>query len=240
MLHRAVTALSVTRRSRTPASLLTTLLEGLFFQAHVTESRIIGAAQLEAAVQQLERLKKTGPAIAAQAQRLLMDNVRSGQLPLLTVLQEEPFQMQATHAAFQDFYAARAICHGHNLSSTPPWKWHEWWNHCLRFGSEMGDTFRQGLLAGAGMEARPLNLSAKIGGHRPTAMRAVEQLMLACATVDLSNNELTNDELAGVARALKQTTTLVTLTLHDNHVSTDAARALATAMPTCTSLQKLK
>ena len=208
-----------------------------------------------------------------------MDNVRSGQLPLLTVLQEEPFQMQATHMAFQDFFAARAICHGHNLASTPPWKWHEWWDNvsshafirtaplalallslpfnltivsvdgvvlasrlsqCLRFGSEMGDTFRLGLLAGAGMEGFPLNLSGKIGGHRPTSMRTVEQLMLVCATVDLSNNELTDEELAGLARALKGTTTLVTLTLHDNHISAVAARALATAMPTCTSLQKLK
>ena len=41
----------------------------------------------------------------------------------------------------------------------------------------MGDAFRHGLLRAAGMTGTELNLSAKLGGNRPTALRVVTEMM---------------------------------------------------------------
>ena len=104
--------------------------------------------------------------------RVLVD-----ELPLLSLLQAEPLQLQSSHLSFQEYFAARALCEeGTVLSGAPPWQWPAWWSNALAIGAEMGEPFRRGLLRAAGVEGESLDLGKKLGGDRPTAVRAVAEL----------------------------------------------------------------
>jgi hypothetical protein len=97
--------------------------------------------------------------------------VQRDDLPLLSLLQTEPLQVQASHLSFQEFFAARELCGGTRLAGSPPWQWPAWWANALRFGGEM-EGFGKGLRRTVGV-GEELDLSQKLGGDRATALRAV-------------------------------------------------------------------
>ena len=112
-------------------------------------------------------------ALGTVHERVLMDA-----LPLLSLLQSEPLQLQSSHLSFQEYFAARALCEeGTKLSGTPPWQWPGWWANAVELGAEMGDSFGRGLLRAAGVTGDTLDLSQKLGGDRPTVRRVVAALI---------------------------------------------------------------
>ena len=79
--------------------------------------------------------------------------VARDELPLLSLLQAEPLQLQSSHLSFQEFFAARALCEGTRLSGEPPWQWSAGWANVVALGAEMGEPFAKGLKRAAGVEA---------------------------------------------------------------------------------------
>jgi hypothetical protein len=148
---------------------------------------------------------------------------------LLTLLQSEPLLMQSSHLSFQEFYCARAIHGGMSLPGEPPWRWSSWWANCLRLGIELGEGFGSGLMKAAGVRSA-LDLAGQIGGHRPTSLSAVEQLMTAVQTIDLSSNEITPSEAKAIARAVQKSPTLTDLSLAKNPVGDEGAVELAAVL----------
>ena len=100
------------------------------------------SAALRAAVAELPDAMAT--ALHALRQRVLADR-----LPLLSLLQADPLEVQFSHLSFQEFFAARATCgRAYKLpaSVAEPWRWTAWWANTLRLGSEIGPSFARGLL----------------------------------------------------------------------------------------------
>jgi hypothetical protein len=160
------------------------------------------ACRVQMARADVERL----PALDAAVQALLRDEERAAvaqvrervgqdRLPLLSLLQVEPLQMQSAHLSFQEFFAAQAICTGkYRLpeGSPPPWQWPAFWANAVTLGSEMGDAFGKGLKQTVGVDDE-LDLSKKlIGGDRPTMVAAVAQLMRVLVSLSLRENGLTD------------------------------------------------
>lgn len=158
--------------------------------------------------------------------RAVRSRVASDQLPLLTLMQTEPLLMQSSHIAWQEFYCARAIRKGMLLPGEPPWRWSAWWANCLRLGIELGEGFGDGLMRAAGATGS-LNLVGQIGGHRPTALAAVAELMLSAHSVDLSQNEITPSEIHAIARSVKASKTLTELSLSKNAIGDEGAIAIS-------------
>ena len=126
-------------------------------------------AALRSACKQLPR-EKTHAALSEVRRRVKCD-----QLPLLSVLQVEPLQMQSSHLSFQEYFAARAICkRSSHLSGPPPWRWPAWWANAVKLGSEMGGDFGVGLLRAAGVKrgayGGSLDVSSKTDGDFLTVL----------------------------------------------------------------------
>ena len=88
------------------------------------------------------------PAELRETLQAMLRRVAADKLPLFTLLQSEPYQMQSSHLSFQEYYTARSICDGRRLPPNvgAPWRWSSWWRNTLRLGAEMGDRFGRGLL----------------------------------------------------------------------------------------------
>ena len=127
------------------------------------------------------------PSEAREALQAVRTRVGQDTLPLLSLLQINPLQMQSSHLSFQEYYAARALCEeGTTLSGVPPWKWPAWWANAVELGAQMGESFGCGLMRAAGVTCDELNLYGKLSGDMPTAAHAVmlmplKSLDLACA-----------------------------------------------------------
>ena len=199
------------------------LLTSIFYQAHSASQLVITKAHLDAAARQLE----------GEGERLLevlVQRVLQDELPLLNLLQAEPLQMQASHLAVQEFYCAKAICEGQSLP-TPPWQFTAWWANTLKLGEEMGPAFRRNLLAGVGVTGDALSLEGQIGGHRPTALLALQQLMAQLRSLDLSNNSLGATEAQAIAEALEGNGQLQSLILDVNAmIGDDGVSAIADSL----------
>ena len=98
------------------------------------------------------------------ALRAVRERVAQDRLPLLSLLQDNPMQMQSSHLSFQEYYAVSAIAKGMNLPSElpPPWAWGPWWVNGLRLGCEMQQGFATGLLKGVGLDGSQLDLREKL------------------------------------------------------------------------------
>ena len=134
------------------------------------------------AARQAEELRSACSHLPAPSSSALIELrwlVGLDQLPLLSLLQADPLQLQSSHLSFQEYFAARAICDGARLTGPPPWKWPAWWANTVAFGAEMGDNFGKGLLLSAGVEGDSLDLIGKLGGDMETALRAVLQMATA-------------------------------------------------------------
>ena len=145
------------------------------------------------------------PVELREALDAVRDRVRRGRLPLLSLLQANPLQLQASHLSFQEYHAARALCDGVKLPPGQlPWQWTPWWANVLRIGEAQGAAFQAGLLRAADVVGESLKLSRRVASSPgdSTALRAVLLLAETVSHVDLSDNELDEAEAAEVARAL--------------------------------------
>eukprot|EP00900_Chrysochromulina_parva_P011100 jgi/Chrpa1/19992/Chrysochromulina_OHIO_Genome00027191-RA len=171
------------------------------------------------------------------------ERVGQDRLPLLSLLQVEPLQMQSAHLSFQDFFAANAICSGkYRLpeGSPPPWQWPAFWANAVTLGSEMGDCFGRGLLHAAGVTGDTLDLSDKLtGGNRSMTVAAVAQLMCVLASLSLRTNKLTDGEGLKMFATLQTNKTLTQLDLGDNELGEESGKAMVEALKTNTTLTQL-
>jgi Ran GTPase-activating protein 1 len=177
------------------------------------------------------------------ALRTVRERVLVDALPLLSLVQSEPLQLQSSHLSFQEYFAARALCEeGTKLSGTPPWQWPAWWANAVELGAQMGDGFGRGLLRAAGVTGGTLDLSQKLGGDPPTVRRVLAAVVAGAGklrTLDLSQNKLGAKDAQALAPALMKTTALTSLSVANNNIVGEAAQQLAKAVLNCSSLEVL-
>ena len=80
------------------------------------------------------------------------------------------------------------------------------------------DYFGRGLLRAAGVTGNTLNLSQKVGGHRPTVQRVVVELNAVLKKLVLNFNNINDEGTIAIAESLKTNSTL-----EDRWISTSAA-----------------
>ena len=163
----------------------------------------------------LQRAVDSLPSEAAkQAVEAMRERVQQDRLPLLSLLQVEPLQMQSSHLSFQEFFAATAICSGVcrlPKGSPPPWQWPAFWADAVRLGGEMGEAFGKGMLKAAGVVGEELDLNEKLGGHRLTAVAAVAQLVRGLKSLNLQKNKISEEEAKVMAEGLKISASLTSV-----------------------------
>ena len=203
------------------------LLQAIFFEAHAAQRRLIEDWQLDEAAlaldlpNKLEEIRRRSavqvinyvadlreaccqlPESARAALSEVRERVSHDQLPLLSLLQVDPLQVQSSHLSFQEYFAARAICEsGTNLSGPPPWKWPVWWANAVKIGGEMGDAFGKGLMRAAGVEGTSLDLKGKLGGHGPTVLAVLEVLSASVTKISLAQNMLGEEGTKTICEAV--------------------------------------
>jgi hypothetical protein len=168
--------------------------------------------------------------------RTVRERVLVDALPLLSLWQSEPLQLQSSHLSFQEYFAAIALCdEGTELSGTPPWQWPLWWANAVKLGAEIpGDGFGRGLLRAAGVTGDTLDLSQKLGGHRPTVRRVLAAVVANAGelrTLNLNQNKLDAEDARALANSLMKTTAMVTsVDLRANSIGDDGVKAIAEAL----------
>ncbi|KOO27955.1 hypothetical protein Ctob_003240, partial [Chrysochromulina tobinii] len=217
-----------------PEQLASSGLDKAACRAQMARADAASHPALDGAVQALRDEERA--AVAEVRERVGQDR-----LPLLSLLQVEPLQMQSAHLSFQEFFAAQAICSGkYRLpeGSPPPWQWPAFWANVVMLGNEMGDAFGKGLKQTAGGVGDELDLSQKlIGGDRPTMVAVVVQLMHGLASLGLRENKLTHGESVKMVEALKTNTTLTQLDLGRNDLGAESGKAMVEALKTNTTLR---
>lgn len=176
---------------------LTPLVAEICFQAHVNEDRVISEAHLQAAAREVPAGMR---ALQTFRERILQDK-----LPLFTLLQAEPLQVQAAHLSFQEYLVARALCQGTRRMATPAWQLSVFWANTLKLGGEMGAPFGKGLLQAAHANGEVLDLGprgGRLGGDRPTALLAVAHIAQVVRSMDVSGAKLSVHEAATIADAV--------------------------------------
>ena len=168
-----------------------------------------------------------------RALRTVRERVLVDALPLLSLWQSEPLQLQSSHLSFQEYFAARALCEeGTELSGTPPWQWPAWWANAVELGAEMGNGFGRGLLRAAGVTGETLDLSQKLGGDRPTVRRVLAVVVASARelrTFNLSQNKLDAEDARALAPALMKTA-LARVDVRGNDFAGDVAAQLSAAV----------
>lgn len=110
-----------------------------------------------------------------------------------------------------------------------------WWSNVLTLGDEIGDAFRVGLLEAAGV-AKLNELTIEIAGDRPTAIRALAQVLCAARSeeaqlhlLNLELNQLSPDEAVAIFECFRAEPMqhLKVLKLAGNRLEDDGAKALA-------------
>ena len=191
------------------------------------------AASGEARQQALNSALQNLPREWRDARDGIVERVRQDRLPLLSLLSVTPLEMQSSHLSFQEFYTARALCNGQPLTkrAAEPWRWSAWWGNTLRHGAEMGPQFCRGLLKASGLEGSidgHLELRAKVGGHRLTAMAAIKLLLQGVRSVDMSDNAIATDEIEVLT--LSSSDRLADVNLAGNELGQHGARAIANTL----------
>ena len=158
------------------------------------------AAELRSACAALP--EATRDALSEVRRRVAFD-----ELPLLSLLQASPLQVQSSHLSFQEYFAACALCEGGTvLSGVPPWQWPAWWANTVAIGAEMGESFGRGLLSAACVTGDTLDLSGKMGGDRPTVLRVIVAMLqggTALTSVNLLRNKI-GEAAIDIVRAAEQ------------------------------------
>ena len=181
------------------------------------------------------------------ALQTVRERVAQDRLPLLSLLQADPLEVQSSHLSFQEYFAANAICKGWRLSkaAVAPWQWPVWWANALRLGGEMGDDFGRGLLESTDEDRRSagdassvegsveggrLALGGCIGGHRPTSLGATAEMMRAASTIELQRNRISADEAGLFSSALRATATLTVWDVSFNDLGDAGVACIANAL----------
>ena len=163
-------------------------LSALFCAAHTKQQRIITEEHLQEAAQALDG----ADGLSTLRARALQDR-----MPLLSVLQAEPLQMQAAHLSLQEFFVAQAICEGRGQLKLPiehvgssgaihrvKLSFGVWWSNTAKLCSEMGDGFGRSLLRAAGIEGDAPELKLELRGDRPTDLVMVQALMAVSTSME--------------------------------------------------------
>ena len=87
------------------------------------ETALLGRAMAVSAAEVRAACETRLPGAMRDALAEVRRRVANDQLPLLSLLQAEPLQLQSSHLSFQEYFAARALCEeGAVLSGAPPWR----------------------------------------------------------------------------------------------------------------------
>lgn len=166
-----------------------------------------------------------------EALRTVRERIARDELPLFRLLQACPQHVQSSHISFQEYLAARTLADEDVVLLGPsPWQWAAWWFNTVELGTQMGDAFTRGLLRASGATSDTLDLSQKLGGHRPTVLRVVSLFTAAFTTLDLSDNLLLAEGAQAIADALVSGSILTKLNLSDNELGPEGGRAIAEAL----------
>ena len=156
----------------------------------------------------------------------LIKQVADGHVPIVQLVQiatgsEQPSPSIVFDGARGDemrlFLVVQSLCKGRCKlppSAACPWRWSQSWEPVLTAGAEIGRDFSKGLLACSRETSSgktSLDLRGQIGGHRPTAIRAVSLLLHVVTSADLRDNQLSGAELVQLGSALAGTDTLKTI-----------------------------
>ena len=184
-----------------PVTKIDAFFAAVFFEAHVAEQRVITKELVEKAAQQLLEFGEDEILLISML-KAFASSVRTGQLPLFTVLQDDgpasSLRVEAASPHFQEYYAAKALSLKISRLTTPPWKWPIWWSNVVTLGDEIGEDFAAGLFNAVGFrdkDAFELDLHTRIAGHRETALRAVAQMARAAKFLSVSRNQITCREI---------------------------------------------
>lgn len=148
---------------------------------------------------------------------------------LLTLTSEEPLALKASSVEVQQFFTIQGVCKGYHLpgEAEHPWEWGSHWIPILTEGAAIGPDFVRGLQIASSLRGdAKLMLAGKLGGDRATAVAAVGQLIGLATTVDLSGNNLTDDECAKLCAPLEGNGKLSALTLLSNKLTAAGAAAI--------------
>ena len=92
-------------------------------QARLDETALLSRAMAASATEVRAACEAELPEPMRQALAMVRRRVAHDELPLLSLLQTEPLQLQSSHLSFQEYYAAKALCkEGMVLSGAPPWQ----------------------------------------------------------------------------------------------------------------------
>jgi hypothetical protein len=148
---------------------LGSILKRVFLEAHQAEQRVID----EKLVYQVA----CAPPSLQRAAHVLVELVLQGRVPLLSLLQAQPLQVQASHLSFQEYYVALAILDGSPLPCSP-WELSAFWANTIRLGAGLGLDFAKQLATAAGVVGiEELNLSEKISGDKSTCVAALSEIL---------------------------------------------------------------
>jgi hypothetical protein len=163
------------------------LLQAVFSEAQSSETRVITESHLRAAALRVE----DGESSLKRFKELAL----AERLPLLSLLQARPLQLQSTHLSIQEFYAARAICEKARLPKQP-WELSAFWANTVRLGLDMGAEFGKGLHSSSGEALKRSSVRVTIRGDRHTsalalgaALRAAEHVMEAQVSLVAAKGE---------------------------------------------------
>ena len=192
-------------------------------------NQILSSGLSESAVWALAMQERAGELTTAcehklpEPMRIALHTVRarveSDELPLLSLLQANPLQLQSSHLSYQEYFAACALKEGKALSGTFPWQWSAWWANVVTLGGEMGPDFARGLLRAANVDPLgELNLSKKQlggagtahGGDRTTVMRVLSLFTTVLTSLTLYLNNIGPADAKILAKALASSKSVMT------------------------------
>ena len=210
------------------------------YRAHPAPSNARLAAQQKALYKLSPNARSTLSAVLSAAKNdalplLLKSPPKAGDDPK----QQQQLVLAPTEASCAPFFATEALCKGLELPPevNEPWRWSEWWADVLRLGAEIGPAFHRGLLKASCDELRvnkatgsELQIRARVGGHRSTALKAIGLLLRAVTTLDLRDNRLTDAEVSVLTAALSASRQLERLNVAGNRLTHVSAVALASVV----------
>lgn len=188
--------------------------------SRLNERAFFSLPDLLATTTEMEEVHNALPDDMLAALAEVRHRVARDELPLLSLLTAKPLLMQSSHLSFQEYFAARALCEDNSIFSlgVPPWRWSAWWANSVRLGLEMGGAFGRGLLRAGRVEGTSLDLSGQLAfgdglADRPTVVRVITALMAGLTSLNLGSFPFDTEEAILLGRALKESETMLTLTL---------------------------
>lgn len=178
------------------------ILETIAFEAHGANQREINENSLVHAVRAMMAHSAQRRSASTSRRNGLpvevddaVQNIKAmairGSLPLITLLQAEPFEMMFSHLSIQEFMFAKGVARGLTFSARmeAPWNWTARFANSLEFGCTLGEDFGKALYFGCaeGSDHLLFNLETRLNPHndRPTGLSksthgATKNLISAC------------------------------------------------------------